>query len=130
MSGGCENSPLRREKTIDIGDDTVTLAKGVRIVDVRVGGQANPEFEPPAARARPGDVVRFTTADSRTHLLEFDAAALPPAAEQRLRSKVQLRSPPLLTQGVAWIVSLDSLPAGEYPFRCLTHDAAGRLTLR
>lgn len=128
ISGGCEN-PLRK-KTLDIGDDTITLARGVGIVEVRVGGQANPEFQPQESRARIGDVVRFSTGDSRTHLIEFDATAIPQAAQQIFRSKTQLRSPPLLTKGVAWVVSLDSVPAGEYPFRCRTHEQAGRLTVR
>ena len=130
ICGGCENLPLRREKTIDIGGDTITLPKGVRVVDVRVGGRSNLEFEPAAVRARTGDVVRFTTADSRTHLIEFDTASLPAAAKNLFATKVQLRSPPLLVQGAAWIVSLDGAPPGEYTFRCQSHDTTGRLTVR
>jgi plastocyanin len=126
----CENNPLSRQKKLDIGGDTVTLERGVRIVDVRVGGQANPEFEPAAPRASVGDVVRFTTADSRTHLLDFDTVAMAPAAKTRFLAKSQVRSPPLLVSGAAWIVSLDSIPPGDYAFYCRTHDATGRLTVK
>jgi plastocyanin len=130
LCSGCENSPLRREKTLDIGGDTITLERGVRIVDVRVGGQANPEFAPVDLRARVGDVVRFTTADSRTHLIDFDTAAMPPAAKTLFASKTQLRSPPLLVNGTIWIVSLAGAAPGDYTFHCRTHEATGRLTVK
>ena len=56
------------------------------------------------------------------------AAGLAPALAF-LESSGQLRGPPLLTEDASWIVSLEGAPPGDYPFRCLTHGAAGSLTV-
>jgi hypothetical protein len=39
----------------------------------------------------------------------------------------QLRGPPLVNRGAAWVVVLDEAPAGRYPFICRTHDARGMI---
>ena len=62
-------------------------------------------------------------------LLPFTADAL--SSEQRsfLERTNQLRAPPLVEQGAAWVVSLEGAPPGAYPFHCITHGERGRLTV-
>ena len=129
LLAGCKESPLRRDETLDIGSDTIQLAPGVQVRDVRVQWRSEGDFEPNATQARAGDVIRFRTGDAHTHLLVFDDANLPPGARDRLAGKSQLRSPPLVVEGATWIVSLDGAPPGAYPFRCLTHGTTGRITV-
>src|SRR5687768_3040311 len=125
---GCENSPLRREQKLDLGNDTITLEKGT-IHDVRVTSAAG-EFAPASLEARTGDVVRYVTADSRTHVLSFDGPSLPAAARQVFESKHQLRSPPLVVQGAAWIITLEGVPAGTYTYRCESHNFTGTIVVK
>ena len=126
----CERTPFTRAKTLDVGSDTIQLAPGVEIHDVQIRNSAEAEFVPASIAARSGDVVRFTTTDSRTHLIEFDQASLPGNARSQFEAKTQLRSPPLVVQGAAWVVSLEDSPAGTYPFICSTHGSRGQLTVR
>jgi plastocyanin len=126
----CERTPFTRAKTLDVGSDTIQLAPGVDIHDVQIRNSAEAEFVPASVTARSGDVVRFTTTDSRTHLIEFDQASLPGNARSQFEAKSQLRSPPLVVQGAAWVVSLEGAPAGTYTFMCSTHDTRGQLAVR
>jgi plastocyanin len=126
----CEDFSLRREAKLDIGGDTISLPAGVKIHDVIVRSVAGGEFVPTAVQIRSNDVVRFKTGDSRTHILEFEEATLPASAGQLLRTKSQLRSPPLLVDGASWIVSFEGLPAGRYTFRCIPHGVSGSITVK
>lgn len=127
----CENSPLKREQSLDIGSDTIKLESGVDIQDIAVKhASGSKDFEPAALEAEAGDVLRFRTADATTHVVSFDDAALPSAARDLFASKNQLRSPPLLASGVTWLVTLAGVPAGVYTFRCETHGAVGRVTVK
>ena len=130
LIAACDESPLRREAKLDIGADTITLAAGVKIHDLVLRSIAGGEFEPATAQIRAGDVVRFTTRDSRTHIIEFEEAGLPPTAADTFRSRSQLRSPPLLVDGAIWIVSFEGAPAGQYPFRCISHGARASITVK
>ena len=85
---------------------------------------------PDSIVAHPGDVVRFTAGDGATHALAFDGASLAAEARTFLERTSQMRSPPLITEGATWIISLADAPAGTYRFRCLTHNAAGALTVQ
>jgi plastocyanin len=126
----CERTPFTRARTLDVGGDTIQLAPGVDIHDVQIRNSAEAEFVPASIAARSGDVVRFTTTDSRTHLIEFDEISLPGNARSLFEGKTQVRSPPLLVQGAAWVVSLEDAPAGTYTFLCSTHGSRGQLTIR
>jgi hypothetical protein len=42
---------------------------------------------------------------------------------------MQLRGPPLVNEGAAWVVSLADAPVGRYPFLCRTHGARGRIAV-
>jgi plastocyanin len=125
----CERTPFKRAESLDVGGDTIQLAPGVEVHDVQVRNSTDSDFAPASVDARSGDVVRFTTTDSRTHLIEFDEASLPGNALSLFQSKTQLRSPPLLVQGATWVVSLENAPAGTYTFLCSTHNARGTLTV-
>jgi plastocyanin len=126
----CKDFSLRREAKLDIGGDTISLPAGVKIHDVIVRSVAGGEFEPAAVQIRSNDVVRFKTGDSRTHILEFDATSLGASAVQSFRTKSQLRSPPLLVDGAAWIVSFEGIPAGRYTFRCIPHGVSGSIAVK
>jgi plastocyanin len=113
---------------LELGADTITLAPGVSIIEIGIG-DAEGDFEPTTATAYVGDVLRFTARDMGSHAVVFMEQGLAPEARAFLESSGQLRGPPLLDAGTAWIVSLEGAPAGAYPFRCVTHSADGRLTV-
>jgi plastocyanin len=116
-------------RVLELSHDTIRLAEGVRLHDVVVRRTAQGDFEPATVQARVGDVIRFTADDNGGHALAFDGAALTPEARAWIEGSSQVRSPPLITTGAAWVITLDGAPAGDYPFRCTTHDVAGRLTV-
>ena len=116
-------------RVLELSHDTIRLAQGVRLHDVAVRRTAQGDFEPATVQARVGDVIRFTADDNGGHALAFDGAALAPAARTWIEGSSQVRSPPLISRGAAWVITLDGAPAGDYPFRCTTHDVAGRLTV-
>jgi plastocyanin len=127
----CENASLigdKKDRTLELAADTIDVPEGVDLHDVKlVTDPQSKDFEPAQLRAAPGDYVRFTTGDSRTHAIVFDA----PASEIRsfLESTGQLRSPPLVTKGASWVIALDKAPPGTYVFRCLMHNHSGQLTV-
>jgi plastocyanin len=125
---GCRDTPLRDEK-LDIGSDTIDLAPGVLVRNVRVRLQSNGEFDPVQVQARVGDVIRFETFDARTHVLAFHEDSVPAQGRDWLLSRSQLRSPPLLVEGTRWIVSLEGAPPGAYVFHCVTHGSSGRIVV-
>lgn len=116
-------------RVLELTHDTIRLEPEVRLVQVAVRRHADGEFDPAAVEARPGDVVRFTAEDNGGHAIVFDGAGLAADARQFLEESSQLRGPPLIREGAAWVISLDGAPAGEYTFRCTTHDATGRLSV-
>jgi plastocyanin len=116
-------------RVLELDADTIRLESGVRLIDVRVERQAGGEFDPSAVEARQGDVIRFTAGDHGGHAIAFDAAGLTAEMMTYLERTGQLRSPPLITSGSAWVIKLDDAPAGTYTFRCATHDVSGRLTI-
>ena len=90
-----------------------------------IGAGAADSIAPAQLRVSTGDVVRFEVGDNRTHALTFDTPDLQPAIRQYLERTGQLRGPPLVTEGAAWVVVLREAPPGRYPFYCRAHDATG-----
>ncbi|HEY0671409.1 MAG TPA: hypothetical protein VGD27_04030 [Longimicrobiales bacterium] len=131
LVSACENNTLVREKkdrTLELMGDTIDLPPGVELHDVKVfTGAQYQDFEPSQVQARPGDYLRFTTADSRTHAIAFEVTT--PEGRSFLESKGQLRSPPLVSKGTSWVVALAGAPLGTYGFRCLMHNDTGQLTV-
>lgn len=126
--GGCDL--MGGGATIELDDGEVRLEGGADVHEVVIGGRGGGDtLEPAAVTVQPGDAVRFTVTDRRTHALAFDAAALSPAARSFLESTTQLRGPPLVNEGAAWVVSLADAPGGRYPFVCRTHGARGVVTV-
>jgi plastocyanin len=116
-------------RVLELAHDTIRLEAGVRLVDVAVRRQQSGDFEPAHVQARQGDVVRFTAEDRAGHAIVFVAPELAPDARQFLEESGQMRSPPFITDGSAWVITLAGAPPGEYPFHCTTHDVRGRLTV-
>jgi len=115
-------------RVLELSHDTIQLAAGVRLVDVKVVRTAQGDFEPAAIDAKVGDVVRFTADDHGGHALVFDAAHAGPQREFLERTG-QMRSPPLISRGAAWVITLDGAVPGVYRFRCTTHDVPGQITV-
>ena len=116
-------------RVLELAHDTIRLPAGVRLIDVTVRRDERGDFDPAQVPARQGDVVRFTAADRAGHAISFEGSALAADARAYLERTGQLRGPPLITTDAAWVITLDGAPAGEYPFRCATHDVSGRLTV-
>ena len=130
LAAACENAPLveQKDRTLELAGDTIELPAGVDLHDIEIRtGQQHRDFEPRALQAKPGDYLRFTARDSRSHAIVFDVTQ--PAQRAFLESTGQLRSPPLVTNGTAWVIALKDAPPGNYPFRCLVHNDSGQLTV-
>lgn len=130
MSAACADAPGDEgPRVLELSHDTIQLESGVALVDVAVRRAENGDFEPAMIEAGVGDVVRFTAGDRGGHAISFEGSSLGADARAWLEQTGQLRSPPLITSDAAWVITLDGAPAGEYPFRCTTHNTAGRLTV-
>jgi plastocyanin len=130
-AGGCDRVVPgdAGPRVLELAHDTIRLEAGVSLIDVAVHRQATGDFEPAQVEARQGDVLRFTAADRAGHAIVFTSPSLEPAAREFLEQSGQLRSPPLIAEGAAWVITLADAPPGEYPFHCTTHNVAGRLTV-
>jgi len=127
----CESAPGTQQRaTLQVGDTTIDLGGIVTVHDVSVAQMTRGDFDPPSVTAHPGDVLHFQTVDMRTHALAFDEDLLQPEVRTALAQKQQLRSPPLVTEGTSWIVSLDGVPPGTYRITCLTHNAPFTIQVR
>ena len=116
------------DRTLELASGTVHLDAGVALHDVGVKSSRKGDFFPQQITAKAGDVVRFTSRDTRTHALQITA----PTTEGKtmLQASGQLRSPPLVERGQAWVVTLKGLPAGTYTVSCLSHAGAGSLIIQ
>jgi plastocyanin len=126
----CENASLigdKKDRTLELAGDTIDVPEGVDLHDIKVATNQSRDFEPAQLKAAPGDYVRFTAGDSRTHAIVFELAA--GDARTFLESTGQLRSPPLVNNGASWVIALDKAPLGTYVFRCLMHHHSGQLTV-
>lgn len=113
-------------RELHLDSQVVRLPRGTHIHEVTLYADSA-GATPIIVHAAPGDVVRFTTGDNRTHAVAFDVQALAPDARAFLQRTSQLSSPPLTEAGSRWIVNLDGAPPGRYPFRCLSHGRSGVL---
>jgi plastocyanin len=126
--GACDSAGGGAGATIQLDTAEVQLERGARVHEVRISGLADTDTLAPAAvRADPGDAVRFAIDDHRTHAMGFDAERLAPPMRDYLERTNQLRGPPLVNRGSAWVVVLDGAPPGRYPFLCRSHGAHGVL---
>lgn len=110
--------------------DSTEVALDGAVHDIAIAGVgATDSIHPGTVRVRPGDAVRFSVADRRPHALTFIADSLTGPARTYLERTQQLRGPPLVNEGAAWIVVLDGAPPGRYPFYCRSHGATGAVVV-
>jgi plastocyanin len=128
---GCGDSGFigeKKDRTLELANDTIDLPSGVDLHDVKVQTNAqSKDFTPAQVTAIPGDYLRFTIGDSRTHAIVFEVSV--PEARAFLEQSGQLRSPPLVTNGASWVIALKGAPVGTYGFRCMIHHDTGQLTV-
>lgn len=131
MIAGCEKpsgvAGHRSDRSLELTGDTIELAAGITLHDVAVKSAQNTDFNPAQMTAKVGDVVRFTVADTRTHALVITAPS--EAARKVLEAGGQLRSPPLVAKGQAWVVSLQGIPPGTYTISCISHAGTANLVV-
>lgn len=85
--------------------------------EIVLGGRGSEEHVVPSrVIVRSGGAVVFLTVDNRVHTIEFQSDSLSAPIRAFLESTVQLRSPPLLTKGSVYRISLVGAPPGYYPF--------------
>ncbi len=130
LLAGCTDAPIgeQKDRTLELQGDTIDVPQGTDLHDVVIRTRdLNKDFEPAQVQAEPGDYLRFTAGDSRTHAIAFEVPAS--AIRTFLETSGQLRSPPMITKGASWVIALKDAPPGQYPFRCLIHNDAGQLTV-
>jgi plastocyanin len=116
-------------RVIELAHDTIRLEAGERLIDVQIRREAAGDFEPAQVQAQQGDYVRFTTEDQAGHAIVFVTDGLTAEMRSFLERTGQLHSTPLIPVGATWVITLDGAPAGDYPFRCATHDGRGVLSV-
>ena len=116
-------------RVLQLDSARVDLPDSIRQLVVRLDRSTAADFEPASAGLRTGDIVRFEAVDAGGHAIAFDGERLMPEARAWLEATGQLRSPPLVNAGNAWVITLADSPPGEYPFVCATHGARGTLTV-
>lgn len=113
-------------RDLRLDSQVVRLPRGTQIHQVRLNADSA-DASPIVVHASPGDVVRFSPVDDRSHAVAFDVQALSADARAFLQRTSQLSGPPLTDTASSWVVNLAGAPPGRYPFRCLSHDRRGVL---
>lgn len=116
-------------RILELDSARYTLPDSIRLVVVELDRSLPGDLEPEAVDIRVGDIVRFQAKDAAAHALAFEGSGLTPEARRFLEVTGQMRSIPLLAPGNAWVVSFAHAPPGDYPYRCATHGANGRVTV-
>ena len=122
--------PDEGPRLLELDSATLPLPDSVDLMVVVLDRSLAADIEPAALEVRAGDIVRFEARDAAAHAIVFEGNGLGDEARQFLEVTGQLRSPPLVGVGNAWVVSFGNAPPGEYPFHCATHGAAGRISVR
>lgn len=123
LLAGCDRLPvIGGGAEVELEEGSVSLPDGADLHEVRVSSNEGPAIEPARIEAAPGDAVQFAVGDDLGHALAFELESLDPAARSFLEESGQTASPPLLTEGTRWVISLEGAPAGTYAIRCMTHD--------
>ncbi|HEX6558165.1 MAG TPA: plastocyanin/azurin family copper-binding protein [Longimicrobiales bacterium] len=131
LAAGCEKGARMArgsDRTLELSGDTIELPKGVVLHDVQVKAAQNTDFSPTQITAGRVDVVRFTVRDTRTHGLVITGPSAQATAV--LDATSQRRSPPLVSKGQSWVVSLKGLPAGTYRITCVGHAGTATLVIQ
>ena len=110
--------------TIALDSAEVSIPGSVHEIELR-GSGASDSLTSARMEVRAGDALRFVAADRRPHSPSFVVDSLEPTVREFLDATGQLRGPPLVSEGAAWVVILEDAPPGRYPFICRSHDASG-----
>lgn len=135
LLAGCDRGGEERvaddlgPRVLQLDSASVDLPDSIRQLVVRLDRSTAADLAPASAALRTGDIVRFEAGDAGGHAIAFDGAQLPGEARTWLETTGQLRSPPLVNAGNAWVITFDGAPPGEYPYLCVTHGARGSLTV-
>ncbi|HSJ15214.1 MAG TPA: hypothetical protein VK939_12410 [Longimicrobiales bacterium] len=131
LTSGCDQAGelARGPDVLELDATRIELPDSIALVRVRIDRARPGEVEPLRATLRVGDIVRFEAGDGAGHAIAFDGALLASDARAFLEQTGQLRSPPLVSEGNAWVVSFAHAPPGEYPYTCVTHNARAALTV-
>jgi len=120
----------RGPRVLQLDSVQILLPDSVSMAVVQLDSSLPADLEPEHVTVRVGDIVRFESRDGAAHAIAFDGVRLGAGELHFLETSGQLRSPPLLAAGNAWVVSFAGAPPGEYPYVCATHGAPGRITVR
>lgn len=93
-----------------------------------VGDTKHAAFEPAELRVDAGDTVVFVVASGEPHNVAFDTTSLSAAQKHALRPALHdemlpFAGPLLVHSGDRYTLNTAGLPAGTYPFYCMTHVA-------
>jgi plastocyanin len=128
---GCDagTQAARGPSVLELDSSRIELPDSVQLITVHLDRARPGEVEPLRVTLRTGDIVRFEADDGAGHAIAFDGALLASDVRRYLEQTGQLRSPPLISRGNAWVVSLAHAPPGEYPYTCVTHNSRGAITV-
>jgi plastocyanin len=131
LLAACRDAGRPDPRVLVLGSDTIVLPDSIALVEIRIGRRddGGMSVEPASVDARTGDVVRIESLDNGAHAIAFDASRLTPEAVAFLETTGQLRGPPLLDEGAAWVINLEHAPPGSYRFVCATHGESGTITV-
>ncbi len=102
--GACQAPATRSDLAVDTAE-------------IVLGGRGSQEHVVPSrVVVRSGGEVVFRTVDNRVHTIAFEPDSMGPAVLEFLRSTRQMRSPPLVSRGTLYRISLEGAPPGYYPF--------------
>lgn len=131
--GACErqtDAAAAGPRVLELDSASLLLPDSVRLATVQLDRGLPADLEPADVAVRAGDIVRFQARDAAAHAIAFEGDGLSPDARRFLETTGQMRSPPLVGRGNAWVLSFAGAPAGVYPFRCATHGATGRVVVQ
>ena len=127
MALGCQGVSADPEALSAEEARALGLPEGTRLHRITLGGRGAQEHAVPTlTQASPGDAVEFRTADHRVHTLSFLEDSLSVGIRDFLRSTGQMASPPLVSRGTRFILSLQNAPLGRYPYISEGHGGEAR----
>jgi plastocyanin len=130
LCAGCDRTkgePAAEQgpRVLQLDSTSIALPDSVHLAVITLDRSIRADMDRLNVELRVGDIIRFETRDGGGHAIAFDGVALATRARVWLEHTGQLRSPPLVAAGNAWVVSFEEAPPGDYPFQCVTHGGRG-----
>lgn len=101
------------------------LTERDRVYTVTVSTGVGERAAPDTVTADPGDFVQFLSDDHFVHEVRFELDRLSSAQRTFLVETGQDASPPLLTRGARFVLTLEDAPPGSYPYSLSGNRAPG-----